>query len=113
MIRRPLSYVLALCLPTVSLACRNEPIDPATMSQEAADHTADIVRSGALAMKGNQGAADAVADTGNGVGKMVRVFRLSSSSSSSGSGGSVVTPASPGTVAPGPSTGTKLGAHTW
>jgi hypothetical protein len=103
MIRRPLSYVLALCLPSVGLACRSEPIDPGTMSQEAADRTADIVRSGALAMKGNQGATSALSDTGNGVGKMVRVFRLSGSDS--GSGGTVVVPATPGGAAPG---GTQL-----
>jgi hypothetical protein len=53
------------------------------MSQQAADRTADIIHSTAGAMQGNRGLSGATSDAGDGLGTMVRVFRLSGSDSTS------------------------------
>jgi len=117
MIRRPLSYSLALCLPVALAACHKDdggsngaPVDPAAMSQQAADRIADMVHSTAAAMQANRALSGATSDAGSGVSTMVRVFRLSSSDSPTPVGG----PGTPGAAQTDtPATGTTAAEPNW
>jgi hypothetical protein len=109
MIRNRISYSLALCLPFTLVACHKDgadggggaPVDPVSMSQQAADRAAEVLHSTAAAMQGNRSLSAATSDASDGVGTMVRVFRLSGSDSVSGTGGGpTTTPTSPGTDVP-------------